>query len=75
MKRNEFITLRLPAKHKKRLSEIANKYDCTVSDILNIAIRRYLKNETRRERIERERQQTLNSENNKENTDNSKKDD
>lgn len=59
MKRADTITVRIAPKHKERLNEIANKYDCSMSDVVNIAIRRYLKNETRRERIERERQQVL----------------
>ena len=59
MKNNGMLTVRIPNKHKQRLKEIAYNYNCTVSDIVNIAIRRYLKNETRRERIQRERQHHL----------------
>lgn len=59
MKRADTITVRIAPKHKERLNEIANKYDCSMSDVVNTAISRYLKNETRRERIEKERQQVL----------------
>ena len=71
LNRSTSITIRISPKHKARLQSIAERDNCTMTDVVAEAIRRYLKNDTRRERMKNERQQALNSESNDTTTDDS----
>lgn len=62
MKRRGQITFRLPEKHKNQLIEIAEKSNCSLSDVLNSAVSNYLQFLKRQERREQERQQKMNKE-------------